>query len=116
MLSPIELSLENLGLGDLELVCWNFPNPSLHEEAIRRRKGRLSHEGPLIEQTGCFRVKVPQFCPGVPAEILNPAATWPEPAIRETRTGESAARFDQRFAKFQDTIAPAISDAGPVQE
>ena len=116
--SPIELSLENLGLGDLELVCWNLPRPSLHEEAIRRPEGRLSHEGPLVVRTGYFRGKVPQFCPGIPAEMPNPAATWPEPAIREARTGESAARFHQHFEKFQDTIAPAVRDAGPgpVQE
>lgn len=62
--SPIELSPEKLGLGELELVYWNLPRPSLHEEAIWHSQGHLSHEGPLIEQTGCFRVQVPQFCPG----------------------------------------------------
>lgn len=112
MLSPIELSLEKLGLKNLELVYWNLPSPSLYEEAIRRREGHLAHAGPLAVQMGCFKVQAPQSCPGAPAEILNPAATWPDPAVYETQTRELAVRFHKNFAKFKDSVDPAIRDKG----
>jgi len=46
--SLFELSLKKPGLKYQELVYSNHPNASLHEEAIRRREGHLSQEGPLI--------------------------------------------------------------------
>jgi len=52
ILSPIELSLKKLGLKYQERVYSIAPTSSSYEEAIWRREGHLSQEGPLIVQ-GC---------------------------------------------------------------
>jgi phosphoenolpyruvate carboxykinase (ATP) len=45
-------SLESLGITNVNTVYWNLSTPSLIEEAIRRREGRLAHLGPLVVRTG----------------------------------------------------------------
>lgn len=54
-LPPIEISLEKLGVRNLEMVYWNTPSSALYEEAIRRREGHIAHMGPLVVQTGYFK-------------------------------------------------------------
>jgi phosphoenolpyruvate carboxykinase (ATP) len=76
MLSPIELSLEKLGLKNLELVYWNLPSPSLYEEAIRRREGHLSHKGPLVVQTGYFKGRAAKDKFIVNEPMSSPHINW----------------------------------------
>ncbi len=44
--------LENHGIKNVADVYWNSSTPTLYEEAIRRREGRLAHLGPLVVRTG----------------------------------------------------------------
>jgi phosphoenolpyruvate carboxykinase (ATP) len=48
----IQQSLESLGITNVNMVYRNLSTPSLIEEAIRRREGRLAHLGPLVVRTG----------------------------------------------------------------
>jgi phosphoenolpyruvate carboxykinase (ATP) len=50
--SHTQQSLEYLGITNVNTVYWNLSTPSLIEEAIRRREGRLAHLGPLVVRTG----------------------------------------------------------------
>jgi len=47
-----DYGLENLGLNNLRKVYWNLPVEALYEEAIFRGEARISHDGPLIVNTG----------------------------------------------------------------
>ncbi len=47
-----EFSLSNYGFRNLHRVYWNLPTEALYEEAIFRREGRMTKNGPLAVNTG----------------------------------------------------------------
>ncbi len=47
-----DYGLAQLGLSNLRKVYWNLPMEALYEEVIFRGEARLSHQGPLIADTG----------------------------------------------------------------
>ncbi len=53
-----------------------------------------------------FGLQVPQSCPGVDPDILNPAATWQDAAAYATSARTLAEQFDKRYADMLDeTVA-----------
>jgi phosphoenolpyruvate carboxykinase (ATP) len=44
--------LESHGITNLSRVYWNLSVPALYEEAVRRREGAISVDGPLVCRTG----------------------------------------------------------------
>ncbi|MEM2901095.1 MAG: phosphoenolpyruvate carboxykinase (ATP), partial [Thermoplasmata archaeon] len=59
-----------------------------------------------------FNLLVPEECPGVPPEVLNPRNTWKDPKEYDKAAKELAVRFVKNFAKFKD-IPKEIIEAGP---
>ena len=59
-----------------------------------------------------FGLSIPESCPGVPPEILDPAAAWNDRVAYESQAQALAARFRDNFAKFAG-VDPAIRAAGP---
>jgi phosphoenolpyruvate carboxykinase (ATP) len=59
-----------------------------------------------------FGLNTPQACPGVPAEILNPRAAWPDPVAYDEQALRLARRFHENFTRFAH-VDPAIQAAGP---
>jgi phosphoenolpyruvate carboxykinase (ATP) len=59
-----------------------------------------------------FGLDRPTSCPGVPDEVLDPRASWTDPALYDAQARTLAARFRENFARFEG-IDPAIRDAGP---
>lgn len=59
-----------------------------------------------------FGVSMPRSCPDVPAEVLNPRATWANKASYDERARDLAARFARNFEKFP-SAGDAIRAAGP---
>ena len=53
-MAPVQQStgLESHGITNLSRVYWNLSVPALYEEAVRRREGVISAEGPLVCRTG----------------------------------------------------------------
>ena len=60
-----------------------------------------------------FGFKVPTRVPGVPAEVLDPRATWPDPAAYDEAAKKLARMFQENFAKYADLVGPEVRDAGP---
>ncbi|PTM57576.1 phosphoenolpyruvate carboxykinase (ATP) [Desmospora activa] len=59
-----------------------------------------------------FGVYVPDSCPGVPANILQPRRTWADPTAYDQKAQELAHRFQENFARFTD-VSETIQNAGP---
>jgi len=60
-----------------------------------------------------FQLAVPQNCPNVPPEILDPQKTWRKPDDYERQAFELAGRFERNFTRFPDASAE-IQAAGPL--
>ena len=59
-----------------------------------------------------FGLHIPQAVPGVPAEILQPRATWPNVIEYDAAAQALAARFHANFARFPQA-SEAVKAAGP---
>jgi phosphoenolpyruvate carboxykinase (ATP) len=59
-----------------------------------------------------FGLAVPASVPDVPAEVLDPRVTWPDPAAYDAQAHRLAEMFRANFAKFGD-VANSIRSAGP---
>jgi phosphoenolpyruvate carboxykinase (ATP) len=60
-----------------------------------------------------FNLDVPQSCPGVPAQVLNPRTTWAHPADYDAQANRLARMFVENFRSFETEAAPEIRAAGP---
>jgi phosphoenolpyruvate carboxykinase (ATP) len=60
-----------------------------------------------------FRFRVPQSCDGVPADVLDPASSWPSPSIYMDKYRQLAARFVENFKRFESACPPDVIAAGP---
>ena len=59
-----------------------------------------------------FGVSVPQTCPDVPSELLDPKSTWSDPTAYDAKTAELAKRFNDNFQAFE-TASAEVRAAGP---
>jgi phosphoenolpyruvate carboxykinase (ATP) len=60
-----------------------------------------------------FGFEVPDSCPDVPDEVLNPASAWPNQKEYTTRYHDLAARFIDNFRKFEDQTDADVKASGP---
>jgi len=59
-----------------------------------------------------FKVSVPDSCPGVPSEILDPKSTWTDKAAYDKAAQNLASKFKANFEKFKG-LSSEIINAGP---
>ncbi len=59
-----------------------------------------------------FNIEIPQSCPGVPAELLNPRNTWSNPIEYDMQARKLALLFKENFSKFND-MSETVLAAGP---
>jgi phosphoenolpyruvate carboxykinase (ATP) len=60
-----------------------------------------------------FGMMMPENCPGVPAEILDPRSTWSDPAAYDAQAKDLALQFIQNFSKYASGVTDEILKAAP---
>ncbi|SER26558.1 phosphoenolpyruvate carboxykinase (ATP) [Piscibacillus halophilus] len=60
-----------------------------------------------------FGLAIPQHCPGVPSDVLNPKKTWNDKEAYNHKAIELANKFHDNFKKF-DHVTEDILQAGPI--
>ncbi len=60
-----------------------------------------------------FGVRVPTACPDLPAEVLNPRATWADKSAYDAQARKLAGMFIENFKDFADQVKPEVVQAGP---
>jgi len=60
-----------------------------------------------------FNVEIPQSCPEVPSEILNPRDTWADKEAYDVQANKLAKMFADNFAKKYPDMSAEIKEAGP---
>lgn len=61
-----------------------------------------------------FGMQVPQSCPGVPSEILNPRSTWTDPVAYDAQANELARQFIRNFEKYANQVSGEILRSAPL--
>lgn len=62
-----------------------------------------------------FGMAIPQDCPGVPSEVLNPRSTWSDPAAYDEKAKYLAGLFIKNFEKYKDGVSAEVLAAQPRQ-
>jgi phosphoenolpyruvate carboxykinase (ATP) len=60
-----------------------------------------------------FGVEVPTACPDVPAEFLQPRATWADKDAYDRTARRLATMFEENFAAYAAGVPPEVAAAGP---
>jgi len=60
-----------------------------------------------------FGLQVPENCPGVPDEVLDPRKTWSDPTAYDQQAQALVSRFRENFEEFSGEVTKKIRDAGP---
>jgi phosphoenolpyruvate carboxykinase (ATP) len=63
-----------------------------------------------------FGFEVPLACPGVPAALLDPRSTWPDPAAYDTQARWLAGLYRDNFNAFAGTLDAQVRAAGPRED
>jgi phosphoenolpyruvate carboxykinase (ATP) len=60
-----------------------------------------------------FKLQVPERCPGVPAEILDPQRTWQNQDEFDQQARSLVKRFQESFTQFAGYVSQDVIDSGP---
>jgi phosphoenolpyruvate carboxykinase (ATP) len=60
-----------------------------------------------------FGLQVPRHVPGVPDRVLDPRATWQDPAAYDAQARKLTGLFSKNFAQFASSVSATVRDAGP---
>jgi phosphoenolpyruvate carboxykinase (ATP) len=84
-----------------------------HTRAMIRAALSGELDGVRYESDRVFNLDVPQSCPGVPSEVLNPRNTWKQPTEYDVQANRLARMFVENFRSFEAEASGEIKAAGP---
>ena len=73
-------------------------------------EGQLSGVGTVRHPD--FGLSIPQSCPEVPAEVLDPKATWADKIAYDQTARELTKRFEVNFRQFEAYVGDEVKAAG----
>ncbi len=73
--------------------------------------GELDHVN--YHNHAVFKMAIPESCPEVPSEILNPRNTWADPNLYDIKAVELAQKFKTNFEKFESYANAEILAGAP---
>jgi len=78
-------------------------------------KAALGHrlDGIAMRKEPFFGLMVPESCPDVPAEALNPVKTWKDPAAYLLQANKLVTAFENNFRQFEGVVSKESAGAGP---
>jgi len=78
-------------------------------------KSVLSHSMEEIpfHQEEYFGLWIPETCPGVPTDLLNPIRTWTDPDAYRKQANILVERFQDNFNQFLDAVPASVAESGP---
>jgi phosphoenolpyruvate carboxykinase (ATP) len=65
------------------------------------------------EREPFFGLHLPQSCPGVPQNLLDPRATWTDPSAYDAQARKLAHMFRENFRAFESDVSDDVRAAGP---
>jgi phosphoenolpyruvate carboxykinase (ATP) len=84
-------------------------------QMVRAALGGLLNDVPTRTDP-FFGLQVPVKCPDVPAEVLWPRDTWPDPDEYDRQARRLAAMFVENFRAFEDRVSEKVRAAAPRHE
>ena len=70
-------------------------------------------DGVSMREDPVFGLQVPESCPDVPSEVLDPRSTWDDPAAYDEQANKLAAMFVENFEPFRADVTDEVIAAGP---
>ncbi|MEM8678232.1 MAG: phosphoenolpyruvate carboxykinase (ATP) [Planctomycetota bacterium] len=95
------------------------PHGEGHRISLRHTRGIIDaiHSGTLssapTQVDPFFGLSMVSECPGVPADLLNPRATWSDPERYDEMASKLCGLFADNFERFADGVSDAVRAAGP---
>jgi phosphoenolpyruvate carboxykinase (ATP) len=84
--------------------------PIAHTRALLRAAlaGRLA--GTALRKDSNFGLFVPEGCPDVPSEVLDPRGTWSDKKAYDETARELTRRFAANFAEFEPFVGSEVKE------
>ena len=85
--------------------------------AIRHTRGLLNAalDGSLahakFRTDPFFGLAIPESAPGIPADVLDPRASWADKAAYDRTAADLVKRFEENFAKFEGGVDASVKAA-----
>ena len=83
----------------------------LHPRDAQRRPERQAQGRGVHTRTRCSGSRCRRRCPDVPAQVLDPAGSWPNRELYTQRYRQLAARFIDNFKKFDGPEAREVEQS-----
>ena len=66
-----------------------------------------------FHQDPCFGLQIPEACPMIPAQMLNPMSTWADAAAYQSQAAALIAQFERNFKQFEGVVTNQVLESGP---